>query len=145
MKWHIQHKLGCCYSFRNNGYFDASKVTYTVARYNNGVKETVVANGITATQCEDAVAQPKQLSIYTYKVTATFEGTVSNEAKSNAVVMGNIIPPYTNELATSDDFTPFTVLDSNTDNNTWGWNESGCAFIGYSWEKTWTTGSCRLP
>ena len=119
----------------NNGYFDASKVTYTVARYNNGVKETVVANGITATQCEDAVAQPKQLSIYTYKVTATFKGTVSNEAKSNAVVMGNIIPPYTNELATSDDFTPFTVLDSNTDNNTWGWNESGCAFIGYSWEK----------
>lgn len=119
----------------NNGYFDASEVTYTVARYNNGVKETVVADGITATQCEDAVAQPEQLSIYTYKVTATFEGTVSNEAKSNAVVMGNIIPPYTNELATSDDFCPFTVIDSNDDNNnTWGWQESGCAFIGFNWQ-----------
>ena len=119
----------------NNGYFDASKVIYTVTRYNNGVMETVVADGIAATQCEDAVAEPEQLSIYTYRVVASFEGTVSDETKSNAVVMGSIIPPYSNDFATSDDFTPFTVLDTNTDNNTWGWNESGCAFIGYSWEK----------
>ena len=119
----------------NNGYFDASKVRYTVARYNNGIKETVVANNIAETQCEDAVAQPEQLSIYTYKVTATFEGTTSNEAKSNAVVMGSIIPPYSNEFATSDDFCPFTVIDYNNDQNTWSWNEAGSAFIGYSWEK----------
>lgn len=119
----------------NNGYFDASKVNYTVTRYNNGIKETVVAEGITATQCEDAVAEPEQLSIYTYKVVATFEGTASNEAKSNAVVMGSIIPPYTNDFATHDDILPFMFIDANDDANSWGWNESGCAFIGYSWEK----------
>lgn len=118
----------------NNGYFDASQVTYTVTRYNNGVEESVVANGIAETQCEDAVAQPEQLSIYTYKVVASFEGTTSNETKSNAVVMGSIIPPYTNDFATNDDFLPFTVIDTNNDNNSWLWNESGCAFIGYSWQ-----------
>lgn len=118
----------------NNGYFDASRVTYTVVRYNNGVEESVVASHIAATQCTDAVAAPEKLSIYTYKVVAEFEGVTSNETKSNAVVMGSIMPPYTNAFATSDDFLPFTVIDSNDDFNTWGWNESGCAYIGYSWQ-----------
>ncbi len=118
----------------NNGYFDASRVTYTVVRYNNGVEESVVASHITDTQCTDAVAEPEQLSIYTYKVVAEFEGVTSSEAKSNAVVMGSIMPPYTNTFETGDDILPFTVIDSNNDANTWSWNESGCAYIGYSWQ-----------
>lgn len=119
----------------NSGYFDASRVKYTVTRYLNGAKDAIVAEGIAATQCEDNVAAPQQLSIYTYKVAAAFEGTVSDETKSNAIVMGEVTPPYTDAFATSDDFLPFTPVNSNDDSSTWAWHESGCALIGYSWEK----------
>lgn len=119
----------------NSGYFDAERVKYTVTRYLNGVRDAVVADGISATQYDDAVAAPERLTIYTYKVFATFEGTASDETKSNAVVMGDIIPPYTNGFATADDFLPFTTIDANEDYATWNWHESGSALMGFSMDK----------
>jgi len=97
----------------NNGYFDASRVTYTVTRYVNNEKDAVVAEGISALTCQDEVNAPESFTTYTYEVVASFEGVSSVGTMTNAVSLGNIVPPYKNEFNTETDMDAFTVTGGN--------------------------------
>lgn len=113
---------------KNKGYFDASQVTYTVTRYINNVKDAVVAEGISATSFDDEVAEPEALSIFTYEVVASFAGTASEGTKSNAVTLGNIVPPYKNEFNVAADMEAFTITGNGAQ---WYYADAGEAVSGY--------------
>lgn len=100
------------------GYIDAAAVTYTVTRLNDG---TVVAEGLSATSFEEAVAMPEEITQYSYSVVAHAGELVSAPAVSNTVTLGSIVPPYANDFSTSGCLSGFTILDINGDGKIWSY------------------------
>lgn len=100
----------------DGGYVNPAEVTYTVTRYPEGV---VVADGITEASFSEPLAEPESIVSYTYGVKATYSGATSAEAMSNAIVLGSIVPPYTQDFSNSNALDAFTIIDANNDGKTW--------------------------
>lgn len=100
----------------DGGYVNPAEVTYTVTRYPEGV---VVADGITEASFSEPLAEPESIVSYTYGVKATYSGATSAEAMSNAIVLGSIVPPYTQDFSNSNALDAFTIIDANSDGKTW--------------------------
>lgn len=101
--------------------FDASSLTYTVVRNNDG---KVIASDITETSATDNSLADEILT-YTYTITAKSHDNVSLGTTTNAVSAGTYMPlPYMNEFSSSDAIDAFTVLnvDDNGIYRTWNWN-----------------------
>lgn len=114
----------------NGGYIDVDNITYTVKRFPGAVE---IAADIAATSVVDEVEVTDQLVSYTYSVTAKSGEMVSDRGLSNNVVVGNIVPPYSESFDSDAGFSTFTVLDNNLDNRTWAYNsEKGAACYIYS-------------
>ncbi len=105
----------------DGGYVNPDDVTYgIVGKFND--TEVTVGEGIKGMSLTQALNTPGKLTTYTYKVTAVFDNAISVEGISNTVVLGNIIPPYTNALDTPEDGIYWTAIDANEDGTTWKWS-----------------------
>lgn len=114
----------------NGGYIDVDNITYTVKRFPDAVE---IAADIAATSVVDEVEVTDGLVSYTYSVTAKSGEMVSDRGLSNNVVVGNIVPPYSESFDSEAGFSTFTVLDKNLDNRTWAYNsDKGAACYIYS-------------
>lgn len=106
----------------DGGYINPAAVTYTVTRVNDA---TVVAQSISATSFSEEVAEPAEITSYSYSVRAESAGLQSLPGVSNSVVLGAIVPPYSNDFSDEEALAGFTILDENGDGK--GWMISGGA------------------
>lgn len=97
----------------HGGYIDYANLTYKVVRADG----TVAAEGLTTTTFTEAVAVPASITSYYYTVYAVADGLESAPARSNAITLGSIVPPYTADFASQ--FGNWTIFDSNNDGRTW--------------------------
>lgn len=115
----------------NGGYLDLDNLTYTV-KDKDGV---VVAEGVTETSFSQAVAEPDDIISYFYTVETVCNGLVSAAAKTNVIVLGSVIPPYTPDFL-STGLAGWTVINSNEDRNVWtvmtDGNDAGAVRISYN-------------
>lgn len=100
----------------DGGYINPAEVTYTVTRVNDA---TVVAQSISATSFSEDVAEPAEITSYRYSVRAESAGQQSEPGVSNSVVLGAIVPPYSNDFSNGDALDGFTILDENGDGQSW--------------------------
>lgn len=104
----------------NGGYMNADAITYKVVRYPDN---TTIAEATTETSLTDEVATPENEYIrYYYTVTASSEGMESDKGESNAVGLGQLIPPYSEGFETKESILSFTIIDGNKDGKTWAYN-----------------------
>lgn len=100
----------------NGGYLDLSKLTYTV-KDSDG---EVLASGLTTTSYTLSVQEPEQLTSYYYIVEVVCDGLISAQAMTNTVVLGSIVPPYSDNFDEGEsDLAGWTVLDANEDGKMW--------------------------
>lgn len=99
----------------NGGYMDTDALTYTVKRADG----SVAVSGLTATSFSEAVAEPADIASYYYTVYAECGGFTSAPARSNTVVLGSIVPPYTSDYYSNDNLDGFTIIDSADDGSSW--------------------------
>lgn len=98
----------------NGGYLDLENLTYTVKDKDGAV----VAENLTGTSFSQAVAEPDEIISYFYTVETVCNGLVSAAAKTNVIVLGSVVPPYTPDfLATG--LAGWTVTDCNEDGYVW--------------------------
>lgn len=105
------------------GYLGTMK--YTVVRKTNSGDETV-ADGIEATNFEEAIAEPESgLASYTYEIKAV-NGDMTSEAPASAsLTIGSVALPYENAFETEDDFKALTAINVEPVSKTWVWSKSG--------------------
>ena len=108
------------------GYFDPSKVTYIVTRYEgdngNGV---VVSEGTADNSFVDTLEETGSPTLYSYSVQASHDGYASFGAFSNYVCYGSYTAPYTSSFNVKGDLNYFTVLDNNGDAFSWQYYQQG--------------------
>lgn len=83
----------------NDGWMDASKVTYTVRRSIDGAEPVVISEKSDVTQMVDAAAENDGCHVYRYSVTACHEGIESEAAETDNMPVGAIIPPFAPDFA----------------------------------------------
>ncbi|MCM1369691.1 MAG: hypothetical protein NC204_04895 [Candidatus Amulumruptor caecigallinarius] len=97
----------------NGGYLNIDNLTYTVKRADG----SVAAKGLNVTTFTETTAIPESLAEYYYEVYAVADGITSAPARSNAVWLGSVTPPYEADFSTG--LNGWTVLDANNDNSYW--------------------------
>jgi len=113
----------------DGGYIDPEAVTYRIIRYPD---ETTVAEAATGTHFETPLPEPAQLTTYYYSVTPCHEGIEGGTAFTNRLVLGTIMPPYTETFDTQDALSAFTIIDANRDEKTWSFSENGSLRLYYN-------------
>lgn len=114
----------------NDGYLDASAVTYSVVRMPG---EVTVAENITATTVTNFY-EPQGIESITFRVVAMHAGNSSEEAVSSPTVTGSLALPY--DIATLDKYSildNWTVDDVNDDGYTW---DDGYNGLNYSYHSS---------
>lgn len=100
----------------NGGYLDMANIRYTVVRMPDSV---TVADNYGQTVFTETT--PEAMHNYSYRVYATNNGKRGEYAESERIICGDAFTvPYSQSFADAsvfDDF--FTVVDANSDNNTW--------------------------
>lgn len=100
----------------HGGYVDADRLTYNVTRYPGAVR---VAEGISQTSFAETLPEA-QLTVYNYEVAAVNGAQTSRCGRSNSVAAGEgLTAPWTEDFATSQGFSLFTVIDANHDDCSW--------------------------
>lgn len=97
----------------NGGYLDPALLAYTV----KDAEGDVVASDIRNTTYSFELKEPERLTPYYYTVTVTVGEVESAPARTNTVVLGSIMPPYTADFQS--EINAYTILNSNGDANTW--------------------------
>ena len=108
----------------NNGYFDKSKLTYTVVRVNaaDETDRVTLTDNNKATTYTDHIASP-ELTTYYYMVAANQEDMQSEFVGTSNVTIGSSVQlPYSNPIHTQEQFDQLTVVDANNDGSTWTFN-----------------------
>lgn len=112
----------------DGGYIDPAAVTYTVTRQPDSL---VVAENVADTVYTEVLAEPENCVSYKYSVVAQYAGAESAAGVSNALVLGSIVPPYSNDFATEDKLEGYTIIDANEDGTTWAYT-AGEARVKYN-------------
>lgn len=104
------------------GYIDQSKLTYDVKRYPGG---KTVASAITDTTFTDEITLPEEGKVesISYKVVARSGGKASEEGASKKVMIGHLIPEWTEQFATKNSLDNFTIIGTGEKAYTWEWND----------------------
>lgn len=101
---------------KNGGWYDKTKTTYRIVRRPGNVP---VAGSHTSTTFTEKLSERQR---YSYEITAINAEGESEKAVSEEVVYGAALTiPYTNALATFDDFNQWTPVDANHDGQAWEW------------------------
>lgn len=112
----------------NGGYINPDEVTYTLRRY-TGPDDTegeIWKENISITSEARPMAEPDQITDYTWGVTATYDGKTSAETRSNALRSGYVTPPWTYDFSNEADiFNTFTRINNNSDTESWKYYSSG--------------------
>ena len=115
---------------QNGGYVNPEEITYRVVRHPSMV---VSAQSTKETHLDEPVDEPDRLSEFYYTVEAMWSGGTSGEAESNKVVLGAILPPYSNGFNTPESLEYWEILDINEDDKTWAFQSSeGTVAIGFN-------------
>lgn len=112
----------------NGGALDLTAVTYTVA----DSEGNILAQNLTGTSYSFAMEAPEKLTSLYYTVTVVYKGLQSVAARTNAVVLGSIIPPYTADFKAEDGFAGWTTIDANEDGEVWVGQSDGSVGISYN-------------
>ena len=102
----------------NDGYLVPEEVTYDVTRYPDEVK---VVENLSATTYTDNLPAADNIRVYYYTVTPKFRTEEGEPARTNAISVGNIIPPYTQSFEDETSIEMFNIFDGNGDGATWGY------------------------
>lgn len=100
----------------HGGYYDPSKITYTVTRNPEGVK---VAEGLIDTSFSETMDVPGEMTVYSYDVAMVYGGTSFMPISSNIWRLGSVPLPYTATFGEDDALSLFTVLDLDGDRVEW--------------------------
>lgn len=111
----------------NGGYIDISAIRYNVKRSDG----TYAVQGITATSFSEEIEEPTEVTAYYYIVEVVCNGLYSEPARTNTIVLGSIVPPYTWDIA-EDGLYGFTVVDSNNDGKVWSAQADGTIKMSYN-------------
>lgn len=95
----------------NGGYFDPAGVSYTVTRYPDAV---VVSENQKETTFTESYASESFVSLY-YTVAVSYNGEQSEATPSNAVSLGIIMPPYSNDFEDADALEGYTQINLNAE------------------------------
>lgn len=109
---------------QHGGWFDASKVTYTITMQPAG---QVIADGITGTTFSYPYAKPQTQEFISFDITPSADGIRFEKTTSNTVAVGDAPePPYSQ---TFDNGIPdgYTLIDGNEDGVCFVWEEDGAA------------------
>lgn len=99
----------------NGGYFDPAGVSYTVTRYPDAV---VVSENQKETTFTESYASESFVSLY-YTVAVSYNGEQSAATPSNAVSLGIIMPPYSNNFDADGALEGYTQINLNGDGQLW--------------------------
>lgn len=120
----------------HGGYVNAETLTYDVTRMPDKLK---VASAIADNRFEEDFDTYGKFELYWYVVTPLYNGYEAQSAESNKVGVGVVELPFANPVACEDDFSMFTVIDANGDDETWLFDEiSASARIKYSLANNYT-------
>ncbi len=108
----------------NGGYIDPAEVTYDLTRY----PDMATIKGVTDTTITIPMAEPVEITNYTYEIVANYAGHSSEIAVSPICVLGALVPPYTQDFEAEGCMQQITLIDGNGDNDTWRLY-SNCAII----------------
>ena len=103
----------------HDGFIDLEQLRYRVTRFDG----LVVAEGLEATHFEESFEAPTSITNVYYTVEAMADGNASVAAKTNIIVLGSIVPPYTANFAEAG-LEGWTVIDANNDGNSWSLYEN---------------------
>jgi len=112
----------------SGGYVDPEGIVYMVNRISPTYYPLMPTSELTATE---TVAEPVSLQRYSYLVAANYNGASSPATRSNTIVLGPIVPPYTDGFGAADALDLYTVADANNDGVTWE-KEEGTLTVGYN-------------
>jgi len=116
----------------HGGYFNPDELTYTIVRLPDNV---TVATGVGGTSFTTTL-DPATLDQYSYGVSAVNYGMCSDTTWSNSLVAGPAFEvPYSNPIATLDDFNQLVVIDANGDkkySESWGYVMEQSGFWNYN-------------
>lgn len=109
----------------HDGFFAPSDVTYRVTRVKDN---TVVGEGLTATEFTDESLPEGSLSGQTYEVVAIHAGQESEAVLSNSFAFGAALEvPADIDFGRAEDQALCTIEDTNADGTTWVWHWAGYA------------------
>lgn len=83
----------------NDGYLDTSKVTYTVSRTIDGGDPVVITDKTSGTTLTDPVGETTGCHVYKYFVTAHHGEQDSDEAATEYLAVGALVPPFAPDFA----------------------------------------------
>lgn len=113
----------------NEGYFDASSLTYNVVRYPGAV---AVATNLATTQFSE-VLPDTELASYYYTVAANNGNMTGSAVESNREIVGRAFDvPFKDDFSTDDTYDLYTVIDANGDGTTWNSSMNAFSYF-YSW------------
>lgn len=112
----------------NGGYLDPAAISYTV----RDADGKVLKQGLTATSYSFPLTPPEKLTTLYYTVTVDYKGLSSVPSRTNIVVLGSIIPPYTSDFSTDEGFAGWTLIDANNDGEVWVGQADGSVGISYN-------------
>lgn len=115
-----------------NGWFDASAVTYTVKRYPEG---DVVATDLKSTSFEDQVPTGNDLKRTSYGVMAVYGDSEGMESRSNNYISGYLTAPFSENFDKPESMELFTIVNANNDDKQWeyyNFSNTKCLKIEYS-------------
>lgn len=105
----------------HNGWIDVNNTFYKVTRYPDEVVLTTNATGNSFT--DQTITELKN---YHYQITSCNDIGEGGNAVSNNLVLGPYISvPWKEDFSDSKQFSIWTVIDANEDNNTWQWQTDG--------------------
>jgi hypothetical protein len=103
----------------DGGYLDPEQVTYRLVRYPSNA---VIEQATSATFADIEFEEPSTLTYYYYGVTASYNGKSSQEAFSNRVTLGSIVPPYAHTFDSEEKVDNHTIINANDDHRQWVYN-----------------------
>lgn len=113
----------------DGGYLDPEAVTYRVVLYPD---ETVIAEAATGTSLTCPLPEPAQLTSYYFTVTPCYDEYEGAAAQTNTIVLGSIVPPYSQSFDSEDALSSFTIIDGNNDDKTWKYSTDGSVRLSYN-------------
>jgi hypothetical protein len=124
------------------GFLDPESITYRITKTSKDGTETLT-EGTIATEYEDTdIDLSGNLAYYTYSVYAVSGEKVSAEAKTDMIILGSIIPPFTetfSNTALMDNLYQSFDLDGSTIGHWYihAFNLAACASTGFGEENSW--------
>lgn len=112
----------------NGGYLDPAEISYTI----KDSKGNILKEGLTATSYSFSIDEPESLTTLYYTVTVVYKGVSSVASRTNIVVLGSIIPPYSSDFSTDAGFAGWTLIDANGDGEVWVGQSDGSVGISYN-------------